>query len=306
MKLAASLSLSFVLAASAATLAACGGTVEQPQSSASAVSKAPVGATTHGFVKVVGEALGEVPLRAEQRTELERLATEVDARHAAMAEGRKELALAIADQVERGTIDRAALQPKIDRVVADVEKARPDDRAAVARVHALLDADQRDAFVDALEARLGEMRRSRSKGFAEMKQLADDLKLTDEQRAQIREAFKGGQHARFGREHAGDQAREHRAKHKRPGHGRGHAPGHAMKGRFGHGHGRLEAFRADKLDLDRLAPTVDLKGAATAGTDRMIGFAEKVLPVLTPEQRKIAADRLRARAASGELGPLSH
>jgi hypothetical protein len=37
----------------------------------------------------------------------------------------------------------------------------------------------------------------------------------------------------------------------------------------------------------------------------MLGLAEKVLPILTPEQRKIAADKLRAMSANGET-PFAH
>src|SRR5689334_6609299 len=147
-----SLSLALGLAGSLA-LGGCSGQVEQtaPQTSASALSKAPVGANTHGFVKVVGEALGEVPLRPDQRTELEKLAADAEARHSSLVGIRKDLMLAVADQIEKGSIDRAALQPKIDQAVAAMEKSRPEDRAAIVRVHDLLDTQQRNAFVDALQ-----------------------------------------------------------------------------------------------------------------------------------------------------------
>ena len=42
-----------------------------------------------------------------------------------------------------------------------------------------------------------------------------------------------------------------------------------------------------------------MKERAAQGTTKMLGVAEKILPILTPEQRKIAADKLRA----GELRP---
>ena len=118
MKLVRSLFLSLTVLGGASFVVACGGSVEHsPQTSAAAATKAPIGTNTHGFVKVVGDALGEVALRPEQRTEIEKLAQDAEARHAPMFEGRKELMLAFADQIERGTIDKAALQPKIDRVI---------------------------------------------------------------------------------------------------------------------------------------------------------------------------------------------
>jgi len=38
----------------------------------------------------------------------------------------------------------------------------------------------------------------------------------------------------------------------------------------------------------------------------MTGLAEKILPILTPEQRKIAADKVRSMAASGDATLLGH
>lgn len=282
----------------------CGGSVEQPQTQASAVSKAPVAPQSHGVVKVFGEALGEVSLRPDQRTELEKLAAAADARHAAMAEGKKDLMLAVADQIEKGAIDRSALQPKIDRIVADLEKGRPDDNAALARVHAILDADQRNAFVDALESKFksrhhGGEHKGGKNGKGEkgpkgeggehaghmgrmhgLKQLAEDLKLTDEQKSQIKDALQSA--------HEGHSFRE-------------------MAERMGEGKRVLDSFRGDKFDANEATPAPEkLRARAAIGTSRAIGVAEKVLPILTPEQRKLAAEKLRAMANSGADMPFGH
>jgi len=100
-------------------------------------------------------------------------------------------------------------------------------------------------------------------GFEKMKQLADDLKLTDAQRGQVRSALRGS----FKELH-GDGAR--------------------------HGKKTLEAFRQDKLDLDKVAPPRELEAAHG---DRVAALAEKVLPILTAEQqRKLAADKVRTAA----------
>ena len=295
-----SLALLAALTVVPASVVACGGSVEAPQTAAS-TTKAPVGQNTHGFVKVAGDALGEVPLRNDQRTELEKIATEAEQRHSSMADGRKELANAIADLVEKGTIDRAALQPKIERVVADFEKVRPADQAAIARVHAILDAEQRNAFVDALEKKMHEARGEHAHGakgpggFGHMMKLADDLKLTEAQRDQIKtvmmEAHKehkqhAGEH--FGGEHGGRHRDGHKAHHGGP------------RGKHG-----LEAFREDKWEPAAAGPHGDMKEHAAQGTTRMLGLAEKILPILTPEQRKIAADKLREMSAKGET-PFVH
>jgi Spy/CpxP family protein refolding chaperone len=240
-----------------------------------------------------GEALGEVSLRPEQRTELEKLAVAADARHAAMADGKKDLMLALADQVEKGSIDKAALQPKIDRIVADLEKGRPDDAAALARMHAILDPEQRGAFVDALESRFkgkhghhkgggekaeGEV--SSHGGLHGLKQLAEDLKLTDDQRSQIKDALRSAHEG-----HSFKEAHE----------------------RMGAGKKALESFRSDTFDPKAVTPPPEtLRAQAAIGSGRFIGLAEKVVPILTPEQRKIAAEKVRAMASSGADVPFGH
>jgi Spy/CpxP family protein refolding chaperone len=315
-----SLALGAALAAGSVFAVGCTGTVEQapPQTSASAATKAPIGTTTHGLVKVMGEALGEVALRPEQRTEIERLAQEADARHLAMHQARKELMLAVADQVEAGAVDRAALAPKLERVRADFEASRPADAAALERLHAILDADQRNAFVFALEGRMRAMRadhaghgarKGHKKGLGHFHQLAEQLELTDEQRTQIREALMaqkgelfGGSHEK--RAHGDREARERRGPRgdrAMKGH-RGEKVGHG--GHRGH-HGMmrgLEAFRSDQFDASALS-----QGHAGHAMKAMkdggpfLKMAESIVPILTPEQRKVAAEKLRDLESKGGM-----
>ncbi len=302
MKLVRSIAFSLSVASISAFAVACGGSVEHsPQTSAAASTKAPIAANGHGVVKLVGEALGEVSLRPDQRAEIEKLASDAEARHAPIADARKEVMLAFADQVEKGAIDKTALQPKIDKAAADFEKVRAEDRAAIAKLHGLLDSEQRNAFVDALEkqmkAKRGEHHGEHGKaGFGKLKQLADDLKLTDEQKSQIKDVMRD----------AHKEGKEAWKQHARGERGPKHAEGMPERG---HGHGgkrSLEAFREDKLDLDKLAPGHDGKAMARFGADRMASFAEKIVPILTPEQRKIAADKLRTMAARGDSALLPH
>ena len=223
-------------------------------------------------MKLVGEALGEVSLRADQRDALEKLASSAETRHAGMASARKDLLTSIADQVEKGAIDKSALQPKIDKIAQESEKSRGDDQVAMVKVHDLLDADQRNAFVDALHDKMKE--RGHEHGFGKMKELAADLKLTDDQITQIKTAMKG-EHHRGGPEGGHDGAQKL----------------HARGGKFGaDGKKTLESFRGDKFDASSFGEHRDM----SAGAGRMIGIVEKVLPILTAEQRKIAADKIRA------------
>lgn len=252
-----------------------------PQTSASALTRAPVGSGTHGAVKLVGDALAEVALRPDQRTELEKLANDAELRHAALVAGRKELMGVVADGVEKGSLDHAAIRAKIDALVAEADKVRPADQAALARVHAILDPEQRGAFVDAIEAKIKDRRHGHARG-AHLKQLAQELGLTDAQRAQIRDIFKEA--------HAGAEMK----------HARGEFGAKMREGKKA-----LESFRTPTFDPAAFPHDAErVHGLAAEGTPRMLGVAEKILPILTPEQRKLAADKLRARAESGDLGPL--
>jgi Spy/CpxP family protein refolding chaperone len=253
--------------------------------------RAPLAVTLHGPVKVVGDALGDVPLRPDQRAQIEQLATDTEARHAESLAARKDLTLAIADQVQSGHIDRAALAPKIDALAAALQKAQPSDRASVDKLHEILTPDQRVEFVDALEAHIGE-HRSEAKGKHPLKQWAEDLKLSDDQKNQIRAALR----SRMQGVHDGPGAQPHE-------HGE-HGGEHPWAEGRERGAKLLAAFKQDHFVLDEVAPAKDVSKRVAKMSDRILSMAETVVPLLTPEQRSIAAQKLRERAESGgPLGP---
>ncbi len=247
---------------------ACGGSVADAASVQSAASTAPVGASTHGPVKVVGAALGTVALRPDQRTELEQLAAAAEARHETMRGARQDLMGAIAAQVEAGKIDRAMLQPKMDATAKAFEAVRPGDAAALERMHTILDTSQREKFVDALEAQFKSKRGEHNPRSA-MQAWATELKLTDAQRDQIKALLK----AEF---HKGSD---------------GHHGDHGDHAKGGHGGKVLEAFKSDHFVASEVMPDGAKAQQASA---RFLGMAEAIVPLLTPEQRTIAATKLRA------------
>jgi Spy/CpxP family protein refolding chaperone len=117
-------------------------------------------------------------------------------------------------------------------------------------------------------------------GMHGMKQLAEDLKLTDDQKSQIKDALKSSHDG-----HSFAEMREGMSQGKRV----------------------LDSFRSDKFDATAAAPPPEkLRERASAGTTRMLGVAEKVLPILTPEQRKLAAEKLRTMANAGAEMPFGH
>ena len=103
-------------------------------------------------VRMIADALSNVPLRDDQRAEVEALASGADARQLAAAGARSEIMNTLAAQIESGKIDRQALQPKIDAAADAVNAAHPADQAALQRLHALLTPEQRGQVADAIEA----------------------------------------------------------------------------------------------------------------------------------------------------------
>ena len=273
----------FVLLALASSAAACGGTsaTEAPAVTAAGGTTAPIAAAAHGRVKRLGEALAQVPLRPDQRTEIEQLAADAEARQGVSRSAHAAVMSALADQIEQGKVDRVSLQPKIDGATAAFLQSRPKDHAAFERLHAILDTAQRGAFVDALEAQAQE---HRAHGHTDrLEQWATDLKLTEAQKDQIHGALR-------------DQFLAHKAE--------------AMEGRGewkkahdhgSHGNKMLEAFRADTFTMADFVPPADVATKA----DHFVHVAEIVLPMLSAEQRSLAAAKLRARAVdpSAEMEP---
>lgn len=256
--------LAFSLLASSLSVAACSGAEAGPAVSAGqAASDDPSSAAHLGLVR---EALDKVALRPDQKAEVEKLTQAAKARHEAVRTAHVDLRNAIADQVLAGRIDRAALKPKTDAVLAAIDAARPEDRAAIVRLHDVLDAGQRSELVSSIEDSFRARREAR-KGHGGPRQWAADLNLTDAQRDQLR-AVLGEQ---FHREGAGLQ-----------------------KWQAAHEEGRrlLHSFREEKFALDGQAKVFG-SDRIERGIDRMLGLAEAALPILKPEQRAIAAQKIR-------------
>ena len=67
-----------------------------------------------------------------------------------------------------------------------------------------------------------------------------------------------------------------------------------------HGAKVMSAFKQDRFVMDEVAPAMDVAAKAQKMSEHMLGVAEAALPVLTPAQRAIAAQKLRDRAESLE------
>lgn len=285
-----SLAFTFALAAGAAPLAACSGssTVAEPSSTAQGTTTAPIAAVVHGPAKRIAEALGQVPLRADQRSAVEQMAKDYETRMAPMMKARADLANAIADQVQAGTIDRAALQPKIDALTTAHKTVEPQNRATFEKLHDLLTSEQRAAFVTAMQSHPNH-EHARDGRRGRMQKWATEIGLTPDQQTQIKDKIRARWESHFaGAVNGTDEQKVDAVKD-----GQMVAHGHAMHERM---KATLEAFKGDKFSMDQVAPTQDDKPMANELAGHMLGMLETSLPILTPDQRAKAAQKLRERA----------
>jgi Spy/CpxP family protein refolding chaperone len=253
--------------AGALALTACGSAPEGEAAAAAqaGVTQDPPEVAHMSFVR---EALSKVTLRPDQQVVVDQLGKEADARHQTIKTARVTLRNAIADQVQAGKIDRAALKPQMDALLAAIEQSRPADRAAMVKLHDVLDKNQRNQFVDAIESQFQDRMHGAHPGMGHARQWATDLNLSDQQRDQIR----GALHSKF--EGQKDQMRLQFQQTREQ------------------GRQLLESFRQDQFAPD---PNVQIFGRdkIAGGMNKMLDFAEAAVPLLTPEQRVTAAQKLR-------------
>ena len=75
--------------------------------------------------------------------------------------------------------------------------------------------------------------------------------------------------------------------------GRDHADMHAK------GKAMMEAFKSDHFVMNEVEPEGDVHAKASEMSTRFLGVVEQVLPMLTPEQRALAAAKIREHARGG-------
>ena len=285
-----STSFAFLFAASIVPLAACSGATgasDPPQAAQNGTTTGALNVSVHGPAKRVADALAQVPLRADQRATIEQMAKDSETRMEPARKARGDLMLAIADQVQKGAIDRTALQPKIDAVSAAHQTAQPGNRAAFEKLHDLLTADQRLAFVNAMQGEHHEHQGQREGMRGRMNKWATDLGLSQDQQDQIKTKMQARWQAHF----AGTVTGADPANAVQDGHMM--AEGHKMHEQY---KAMLEAFKGDTFKMDQVAPAQDHREMANGFAGHMLGMLETALPVLTPDQRTIAANKLRERA----------
>jgi Spy/CpxP family protein refolding chaperone len=219
---------------------------------------------------LLGDALRDVKLRAEQRTQIDQIKKDAREQHAALRASRRVLLEATASQMEAAKFDRSSLKAPVDAMMQAFTKDSRVERTALDKLHAVLDKDQRAQLASAIEAQLGH---GALLDAGDVRRLAEDLKLDKEQRDHLTAWFK-------------DQSKTDKES-------RAQAKERERK--------LLDAFKADKFQSELAYPLAAARTRPQEEADRLVAIAEQIHPTLNAEQRALAATMLRDRA-TGSAG----
>jgi hypothetical protein len=245
----------------------CAPSQEQAQA-----AQPPARAAARPSAGLLEESLRTLSLRADQRARIAAVAASIAPSREATRAARAALLAALAAQVERGDVDPQALRAKIDAAVNAEASERATERAALEQLHGILDAGQRAAMADTMESRLAawEPRETRA---GELRRITAELRLTRAQRAAVAALLRGAP-----------------IPHDLP-----PRAAKSIERRI------AEAFRSEDFVMEHVVHD-DTRATAAARLARFVGLAARIAHLLAPEQRHIAAGKLRARAPHGMLG----
>jgi hypothetical protein len=81
-----------------------------------------------GIVQLIDKALGSVDLRPEQKSAIKAMASDVDSKVAAADQAKRDLLLALADQIAAGKVNATALHDQNERFAAQMARRRLSTR----------------------------------------------------------------------------------------------------------------------------------------------------------------------------------
>ena len=239
--------------------------------------------------KAIAEALKSADLSAEQQKKIDQLIQDTHRKLASLHTLKAAVASHLAAGVRAGALDQEGLAQLMDKAkTAAKTTVRPTVVAALNELHAILNAAQRRAFVEALKAQHEKRMAEHFKGDAEgpgaqdgkgfghgprmLRRLADKLGLSQAQRTKIRTKI----HAVMG-----DRR-------------------HQMMARFAAKHLQMQeavdAFLETRFDADKLALFDDMLSGAPRRFKHFPKIIAEVLPELTNEQRSAFADLIEKHA----------
>jgi Spy/CpxP family protein refolding chaperone len=218
--------------------------------------------------KEMREIFEALDLRPEQQKAVRELVAEAEERHAGVRDARRNLMTKLADQIEKGRIDECALESEIDELAAAKTRAKKGDRAALDRLHSILDPEQRAKFVDEVQRRLEKKERAHDPD-AVIEKMDRKLDLTDEQESALRQYFSALRALKEA------------------------DPEHKEKRDFSK---VLEAFRGDDFSIDEVSPPRrDMEEKQREKIEARLWAAKGVVCVLTDEQRAEVAAAIRQK-----------
>jgi Spy/CpxP family protein refolding chaperone len=224
----------------------------------------------YGPVELVADALAKVCLSDDQRAAIEKLGKQVGPKERAVAEARHALVAALAEQLRSGTIDENALKDKVDALAKARQDAAPAMHKAIDGLHGILDAGQRNTFVDAIEGRVKGLAQA-SSGWSDS--IAKDLGFTDDQKHRIQDVL-------------GKEKPELRKERD------------TVAAAF-------EGFRKDDFSTDKVIPVADVGDQSRAEAEGMIATANEIVPILTADQRGMLADKIESKPNEAPASPPS-
>lgn len=209
-------------------------------------------------------------LRADQRATLETMVKDLATKLGPARKLRAEAVAEVARQLRAGTVDRPRLEALLKRAEALHASLRPTLLVAMNNVHRTLDASQRAKLVDQLERR-GGRRHGHGHGLRALREVARKLKLSDDQLDRIQAVVKaeaGGMGERLSR----------------------------MVKLYDQLEDAKQAFKGDRFNAADLEILKAVPGLVRNRIESAIKAAEKILPILSAEQRAAAAKLLEEHA----------
>lgn len=275
--------LGALLLAAAATGCSAATTSEEPAKpvaaeQAAATQDAP-GAHA-GMAGMLAEAAGKLDLTPQQKQTVDAIKADLQAKSAPIKEARAAYVAALADGVSKGAIDPQALATPKQNLTRAAEAFKPQLQDAMNRLHAALNADQRQKLVDVLGEERKEWKHEAMGGMhGHMKKMAAELDLSADQIQTIKSNLRAAH-----KEHEGDKAAM-QAKHEE-------MKAHMQKLR--------DAFKGDAFDARALDIGKELPVMAGQHAEKAERFLSIVTPTLTAPQRAKLAAMIQKRGATME------
>jgi Spy/CpxP family protein refolding chaperone len=231
-----------------------------------------------GFAMFIAMSLEGLNTTPDQEDQIQKIEADMHAKMQPAHDIEKQILLTLADGVAAGNVDHG----KLDPMAAQLADAAAGIHDAVAdslnQLHSVLNAQQRQALVDKVEAHLAVWHHTnvddeagnKDKNDGQIDALAKLLSLTPQQVDQITSAYVSAVSTgpKFDRAEAD----------------------HHLKA-------FAEAFTADQFDARSLTTGADLnRHMAAWGISRTIDLYAAAAPVLTADERTKAADELRRHA----------